>query len=148
MKPQSYKDYIPKGARVLHLVVTQHWFDEIAAGRKLEDFRVIKDCWFTRMMRKNESSTYKKEVIIASLRRDCTTTSLPIEGFELLGIEYREFDYVVLSVGYKTVRPQIISKWGGTRITGAYEQTDLGVGRFFAVDVSDVLHVLNYGGER
>ncbi|WP_345969606.1 hypothetical protein WCX72_09785 [Sulfurimonas sp. HSL1-6] len=136
MKPQSYKDYIPKGARVLHLVVTQHWLDKIAEGRKPEDFRKISSHWIQKLFIWNSGLKILKS---------------EAKQLEKAGIEYilkhcrfQEYDYVVLSVGYKTIRPQIISKWGGTRITVAGEQTDLGVGRFFAVDVSDVLHVLNY----
>ena len=41
-------------ARVLFLILTEHWFDEIKSGRKTHEYREARDYWNKRLTGKRE----------------------------------------------------------------------------------------------
>jgi hypothetical protein len=125
-RSRSWRDYVQEGSSVLHLVVTKHWFDEIASGRKKEDFREIKKYWVGRL---------------------AACMKFNMDGMLTNDSSFLEWDYVVISAGYGNDKPKIISKFGGTRITSEDEKTDLGIGRYFAIKVEPILKIINNGSE-
>jgi len=135
---ESYKDYLPSNARVLHLTVTREWFDKIKSGEKGEDFREFKAHWITRLLQTDIGEPIPTD--------DAKGFALDWSSFAIMhmigGISRKEYDYVIVVNGYGGDKPTLICKWCGTRITDYDEKTDLGIGRFFAVKV-DVLKVIN-----
>lgn len=99
-------------SKTLHLVVTRHWFDKIASGEKIEDFREIKPYWIKRLWKFN-----------------------PKEGEEILSRPEYAMPYglVVIRAGYQKNAPTLTMPCLEIRITDADEETDLGKGRFFAI---------------
>jgi hypothetical protein len=75
-----------KKPSILHLTLEREWFDEIAAGRKVEEFRDRKDYWKTRL----EGKSY------AIVRfRNGYGRNAPEMDVEFKGVDKRRGAYVI-----------------------------------------------------
>lgn len=50
MATKSIPYFEANSMNILDLSLTYHWFDEIAAGRKLEEYRELKYYWYNRLL--------------------------------------------------------------------------------------------------
>jgi hypothetical protein len=140
-------DTLLETSSVLTIVVNQHWFDKIANREKREDFRELKPYWNSRLVYPqfqflSSKNLYFPLVLKYNPRSETRNYNSP---HQLMGmavkIDFKEYDLVKMVVGYKKDRDTLVSKFKGVRITSSKEKTDLGIGSFFAVDVSEILYV-------
>lgn len=64
----------------LDLVLTQHWFDETAAGRKDIEYRALTPHWMRRIIERRDELTHVR------FRRGYTTRTLPLRTITLIDI--------------------------------------------------------------
>lgn len=92
----------------LHLVLTQHWYDEIDSGRKREEYRDITPHWVNRLcenpIRDKEGNIIGREPIIKEhveflQKRGYSFASFFYGG----GIVPKEFSSVVFHRGYSDI---------------------------------------------
>ena len=135
-----------KNDSVLTIVVTQHWFDKILSGEKKEDFREIKKHWNQRLVYPQFIALSSKNLYFPPTFKNGNITSRNYNsphqkvGFStVMGIDFREYKYVKMVVGYKKNRDELMAIFDGIRITTPNEQTDLGKGCYYAVNVSNII---------
>lgn len=80
------------GRAVLHLVLTGHWFGEVASGRKTVEYRKITPHWSQRLAKRDYthvcfSRGYTSKVRITRRITAIDTGPCPYEGWD--GIYYR-----------------------------------------------------------
>jgi hypothetical protein len=73
--------------RILHLTVRKKWFDEIACGKKKEEYREIKPYWTVRLKNKAYDEIWFKNGY---------GDTVPFMRVECLGSIEREGKYVIL----------------------------------------------------
>jgi len=86
---------------ILHLTLKKQWFDEIASGEKVEEYREIKDYWETRLI----ESVSNPELFF--LRPDWT------DDYE---IKFKHFDRIVFKNGYSSDAPVMVIECEGIKV--------------------------------
>jgi len=104
--------------KTLHLTVTREWFLKILSGEKIEDFREIKPHWDKRLTIRDDSP-HPRDTI------------------------FKEYDLIKIVNGYGADCPTIVATFGGVRITGKEEVTDLGRGEFYAIKIGKRREIKN-----
>ena len=113
--------------KILHLTLKKKWFDMIASGEKKEEYREIKQFWAKRLA--NGIETY-------------LTAFLP-KGYGYK-IDWKEFDVIVFSHGYKRDRPQITVEFKGVDIdTGKSKWGAVPKKEYFVIKLGNILTPVN-----
>lgn len=73
--------------KILHLTLLRKWFDEIASGRKKEEYRAIKQYWTVRLKDKNYDEIYFKNGY---------GKNVPFMRVEYKGIKEKKGKYVII----------------------------------------------------
>lgn len=66
--------------KILHLTLKKQWFDEIAAGRKTEEYRECKPYWKARL---NQKKHYDIIYFRNGYRRDCPFMIVECKGISI-----------------------------------------------------------------
>jgi hypothetical protein len=130
--------------KTLTIVITQHWFDKIASGEKKEDFREIKKYWNQRLVYPQFVTLSKNNLYfppnIRAGKPNTYSYKHPYQNFGMaVKIDFKEYDTVKVVVGYKEGRDELVAKFNGIRITAPNEQTDLGVGCYYAINIGEII---------
>lgn len=104
-------------ARILRLTLTREWFDQIATGQKVEEYREDKPYWRKRFLKVPSGG------MIVSIGR-------------VLGA--KQFDEIHFRNGYDSSRPFMRVEWKGLR----YGETPFGTA--FAIQLGKVLEIQNW----
>lgn len=73
--------------KILHLTLHKQWFDEIAEGKKIEEYRDFKDYWKKRL----ENREYDEVWFRNGYAKDC-----PFMRVEYKGLRIDEKEYAIL----------------------------------------------------
>lgn len=93
--------------RILHLTLKKEWFDLIESGEKTEEYRVLKNYWFTRLYKRWMSNPatgikYDDEITYSAISQNsdiilsCTAPLV--------------FNVIVFKNGYKKNAPKMVFK--------------------------------------
>lgn len=86
---------------ILHLTLKKIWFDEIASGKKVEEYREIKCYWTTRLVE------HVSNPELHYLRPDWK------DDYE---IEFKHFDRIVFKNGYSREAPVMVVECKGIEV--------------------------------
>jgi hypothetical protein len=112
--------------RILTLPIEKQWFDLIAQGVKLEEYRAISPHWVARLILFNEPHSFQKRTVIHSfcLHGVCAIDPNRPPLFDTIMRDFRcepkPFDAVRFVNGYAKTSPSLLVEWKGV---------DIGVGR-------------------
>jgi len=103
----------PFRGKTLHLTLKKKWFDMVASGEKMEEYREIKQYWIIRMFNHNPFSIYNRRV--AHIEDEVVKTILSnIDYFVTHRI--KKYDLVEFKNGYSKAAPSIIFELRGIEI--------------------------------
>jgi hypothetical protein len=125
---------------ILHLTIKKKFFDMIASGEKLEEYRSIKSYWIARLISKSglKSEGYKES--------DLTPIVLDfIKSFpENVRQICKKFDAVEFKNGYNKNSPCMIVEFKGLDIGEARpEWSDNWKGDVFRIKLGKILNITN-----
>lgn len=95
--------------KTLDLVLKKKWYDMIASGEKIEEYREIKPYWITRLLYEHSIHIPDKEYKIGRLRANFFASSVDVLKYKLecQGVRFREFCNVTFHIGYAKNRPSM-----------------------------------------
>lgn len=73
--------------KILHLTLLKKWFDEIASGRKVEEYRDLKPYWEIRLENRDYDEIWFKNGY---------SKGVPFMRVEFKGVEKREKEYAII----------------------------------------------------
>jgi hypothetical protein len=98
--------------KVLHLTLNKKWFDLIASGVKIEEYREIKMYWWKRLVQCGEC--YSDKILDENSEDMLQRALLPPKDWKM--IMAKDFDIVSANNGYTKDCPNIKWKHKGIRI--------------------------------
>ena len=113
--------------KILHLTLKKKWFDMIASGEKLEEYRELKPYWFLRLMVGFLNGANKVETV---------ETFYKVYGEKM----FKRFDYIIFRNGYASNAPTIKVQCLGITIGHAKpEWSDNWQGEVFIIKLGELL---------
>ena len=89
--------------KVLTLTVSKQWFDMIAAGKKIEEYREIKPYWVARLLQNNSNIVDVRHLALALAGR----TDLLKKYIDAQRIVLKQYTHVLFINGYRKDSPRI-----------------------------------------
>ena len=89
--------------KVLTLTVSKQWFDMIAAGKKIEEYREIKPYWIARLLQNNSNIVDVRHLALALAGR----TDLLKKYIDAQRIVLKQYTHVLFINGYRKDSPRI-----------------------------------------
>lgn len=86
---------------ILHLTLTKKWFDEIASGEKIEEYRDLKEYWLKRLVDQVNRPNFL-------LHRPMWKNTYEVE--------FKHFDRIVFKNGYASDAPVMVVDCKGIKI--------------------------------
>lgn len=118
--------------RILHLTLSAHWFQMIASGEKVEEYRDIKRYWIKRLVKPEYHSLTSLELIKQLCKRETFTD---------------KFDVIQFRNGYSKNAPTVVVELLGIHYgyPARQEWSDDNIGRwFFCLELGKILSIKNY----
>ena len=89
--------------KVLTLTVSNQWFDMIAAGKKIEEYREIKPYWIARLLQNNSNIVDVRHLALDLAGR----TDLLKKYIDAQRIVLKQYTHVLFINGYRKDSPRI-----------------------------------------
>ena len=130
----------PMLGNVLYLTLKKKWFDMIASGEKIEEYREIKEYWLKRLFRHNDYAVLDKQMldeVIEELNKMQYTTN---ELYDWAGWLPKRFNFICFRNGYSKDAPEIWCGYEGIDIKQAKSDwSDNAKGYFFTIKLGRIL---------
>lgn len=113
--------------KILHLTLKKKWFDMIASGEKLEEYREVKTYWWKRLVQCGECYAFLSDDL------------LPPDKWKM--IMAKTFDAIQFKNGYSKNAPSMLVEFKGIEIGKAKpEWSDNWQGDVFIIKLGKILN--------
>ena len=126
--------------KTLHLNLKKKWFDMILSGEKTEEYRDIKLFWFLRLVSSREEiESQVLDEIICDMKDPKRHASYS-ELMNYFNIEFRQFDTITFSNGYKKNRPQFEIELKKIFISNGYQNWGaVSMENYFVLELGEII---------
>ena len=134
--------------RILRLTLKRKWFDMIASGEKLEEYREVKDYWVRRLVFVREEMEWDAwQEFCGDLSNPTVRHNSTEELMDFFGAYFRTFDLVEFTNGYGNNRPRLTVKFNGIDVNIGEPKWGAPAIPVFIIKLGDIVSIKNLGND-